>query len=112
VWLSPTGHTAFGVIHYNIPLPVSANFLLPFYLRAWRKDQGEATLLHKIEDPDLPGVRFVAEGGLYRTWSNLIVSGREGWSIYAGVLRAHPVDEPELAQAEAAREQTRVGLPE
>jgi hypothetical protein len=112
VWLSPSGHTAYGVIHFTLPLPVSANFLLPFYLRAWKKDQGEATLLSKVDDPALPGIRFVAEGGRYKTWSNLIVSGLEGWSIYAGVVRGQPILQPELDLAISAREHTHVGLPE
>jgi hypothetical protein len=111
-WISPSGHTAFGVIHFTLPIPLSANFVLPFYMNAWKKDQGESKLLLKESDPALPGIRFVAEGGLYRTWSNLIVDGRDGWSIYVGVLRAYDPDPAEMTLAEEARESTRVGLPE
>lgn len=111
LWISPSGRTAFGVIHFTLPLPVSANFVLPFYIAAWKRDQGEATLLRKENDGSLPGVRFVAEGGLYKQWANLIVSGRQGWSVYAGALRSQPVSEEELDLAGRAREETRVGLP-
>lgn len=112
VWLSPTGDTAYGIIHFRMPLPVSADFVLPFFLRTMKQDQGEAKLLSRSKDPTLPGVRFAAEGGLYRLNANLITSGLHGWTTYAGTLRDRPVNEAELALAIEAREATRVGLPE
>lgn len=110
VWLSPSGHTAYGVIHFSIPLPVSADFVLPFFLAEMKKSEGEATLLSKEKDPTLPGVRFVAEGGLYKMRGNLIVHGWEGWAIYAGTLRKEEVNPAELDLAQRARDHTRVGV--
>ncbi len=110
IWLSPTGKTAYGVIHFTMPLPVSAGFVLPVYMKAMAKSEGEATLISKQADPALPGVRFVAEGGLYRTRTNLMVHGAEGWAVYAGTVRNQPIDDAELALAIEAREHTRVGL--
>src|SRR5690606_6947596 len=117
VWLSPTGRTAYGVIHFALP-GIAEVFAIPYdwvlkgYLDEMRKDQGEAILLSKERDPDLPGLRFIAEGGLYRTYTNLIVAGSNGWAIYAGVLRGQPVLPDELKLAEHAREQTLIRLPE
>lgn len=108
-WLSPTGKTAYGVIHFKMPLPVGPDMALWGYLRAMKKAEGDATLLSKQSDPKLPGIRFVAEGGQYKTRDNLIVSGSEGWAIYAGTLRGQPEDPAELQLAEQARERTRVG---
>jgi hypothetical protein len=117
VWLSPTGKTAYGIIHFVLPgfadvFAVPMDWVLRGFLDEMRKDQGEATLISKVRDDNLPGMRFVAEGGLYRTYTNLIVAGRHGWAIYAGVLRAKPVAPEELELAEHAREQTLVRAPE
>jgi hypothetical protein len=111
VWLSPSGHTAYGVIHFSLPLPVGAEMVLPFYLKAMKKTEGEAILQRKERDPNLPGIRFVAEGGQYKTWTNLIVNGFEGWAVYAGAIRNQEIDPAELDLAKRAREHTRVGLP-
>ena len=111
VWLSPTGDTAYGVIRFSMPLPVGEDLALVGFLNQMKSHEGEANLLSKERDPNLPGLRFVAEGGLYTIRTNLIVSGWGGWAIYAGTLRKHPVRPEELDLAEAARESTRVGLP-
>jgi hypothetical protein len=108
VWSSPSDHTAYGVIHFSLPLPFSAEFVLPTFLAKMKEDQGEAILLEKYYDPTLPGVRFIAEGGLYKIRGNLITKGFQGWSIYAGTLRAEPINEAELKLAEKARENTRI----
>jgi hypothetical protein len=107
VWISPSGRTAYGVISFSLPWPVSAEFLLPFYLKQMEKSEGEAILLERLDDPNLPGVRFVAEGGMY---TNLITRGWRGWAIYAGTLRKEPIMPDELELAERARETTRIGL--
>jgi len=111
VWLSPTGDTAYGVIYFSMPLPLGLDTALWGFLHEMQKTEGEANLLSKFYDNHLPGFRFEAEGGLYRIRCNLMVGGFHGWAVYAGTLRAHPVNQPELRQAEAAREQTRVNLP-
>lgn len=109
VWISPSGHTAYGVIHFSLPLPVSADFVLPFFLKQMKKSEGESILISKEKDPALPGMRFVAEGGLYKMRSNLIVRGWQGWAIYAGTLRKEEINPAELDLAERARDHTLVG---
>ncbi len=111
VWLSPTGDTAFGVIYFDLPLPVGCNLALSGFIREMRKTEGEAKLISQKNDDDLPGIRFVAEGGLYTIRCNLTTSGFHGWAVYAGTLRMRGVNPPELALAEKAREQTRVDIP-
>jgi hypothetical protein len=108
VWLSPSGDTAYGVIRFTMPLPVGLDLALWGFMREMKRSEGEAVLISRESDPELPGLRFVAEGGLYRVRTNLLVHGRRGWAIYAGTLVAHPVNASELAQAEQAREWTRV----
>jgi hypothetical protein len=110
VWLSPTGDTAYGVIYFSMPLPMGVDTALWGFMREMKKTEGEANLLSKLTDGKLPGLRFVAEGGLYCIRCNLMVDGFHGWVVYAGSLRARPVNVKELKSAELAREQTRVNL--
>jgi hypothetical protein len=111
-WLSPTGQTAYGVIYFKLPLPVGQNLALNGFLSNMKKDQGDVTLLDRQDDPALPGIRFVAEGGRYLIRANLIVSNWEGWTIYAGTLRGGKVIPAELDFAVRAREHTQVGQPD
>ena len=100
VWLSPTGATAYGVIHFSMPLPVGQNLALSGFLTEMKHSEGEANLISRTDDPNLPGIRFVAEGGRYRLRANLIVDGWEGWAVYAGTLRNKAIIPEELDMAE------------
>ncbi len=106
VWISPTGNTAFGVIHFSLPIPVPPSIVLPFFLREMKRDQGEAKLLEKHSDDT--GLHFVCEGGLYKMRITMITQGFQGWAIYAGTLRAYPIEDSELHLAEQARDNTRI----
>jgi hypothetical protein len=110
-WISPTKRTAYGVVHFNLPLPVGPDLVLWGFMRHMSQHEGGATLLNKRYDPDLPGLRFEAIGGPYTIRVNLIARGFEGWAVYAGTLTNQPVDQKELQLAERARENTTVGLP-
>ena len=111
IWLSPTGHTAYGVIHFSLPWPVGPDLVLSAFLHEMQKQEGEARLLDKSSDPRLPGLRFEAQGTVYHLWGNLKVKGWEGWAVYAGSRTGEPILLPELELAAAARESTRVGTP-
>jgi hypothetical protein len=111
VWISPGGSTAYGVIYFNLPLPVGAGLAFGGFMDQMKKTTGEAIIISKAEDDQLPGYRFVADGGHYRIRCNLMTQGFHGWAIYAGSLRARPVNECEVKIAEEAREETRIGLP-
>jgi hypothetical protein len=109
-WISPSGSTAYGVIRINLPLPfVGPDTVLPRFLNQMRQTEGEARLISRRGDRDLPGIRFVAEGGQYRLRANLVTRGFRAWTVYAGTLRGRPEVADELNLAEAAREQTRIG---
>lgn len=112
IWLSPTGATAYGVIHFSMPLPAGLNLALAGFLNQMKKNKGEAVLLERQEDPTLPGIRFVAEDFTHVIHANLLVEGWEGWAVYAGTLRGGPINRDELDIAVRAREHTRVGRPE
>jgi hypothetical protein len=110
IWLSPTGSTAYGVIRFKLPLPLSPELVLQKgFLPEMKRTEGEATLLSSERDPALPGLRFVAEGGKHIVRTNLTTRGFKGWAVYAGTLRDKPEVPDELAIAELAREQTAVG---
>jgi hypothetical protein len=110
VWLSPTGATAYGVIYFNLPLPVGANLALMGFLDQMKRTTGEAIVISQTEDDQLPGYRFIADGGHYRIRCNLMTRGFHGWAVYAGSLRARPVNPDEVRVAEQARELTKIGL--
>ena len=110
-WVSPSGDTAYGVIRMRLPLPVGTDLVLWGFMNEMRKEEGEGTLLERRYDPDLPGARFVAEGGRYKIRVNLLTRGFTAWAIYAGSLRERPENPSEIALAELARESTLTGLP-
>jgi hypothetical protein len=107
VWISPGGSTAYGVIYFDLPLPVGKDIAFNGFISGMKNTSGEAILISKTEDSD--AVHFVADGGLYRIRCDLSVSGFHGWAVYAGTLRAKPVNLDELKIAEEARDKTRVG---
>jgi hypothetical protein len=109
-WISPSGHTAYGVIRMNLPLPfISADRVLTGFLDEMRQTEGEATLLSRTSDRRLPGLRFVAEGGQYKLRVNLVVRGFRAWAVYAGTRRDAQEVPAELDLAEWARELTKIG---
>lgn len=110
LWISPTGKTAYGVISIPLPLPVGTDLVFPFFMMEMRRSEGEARLLSREYDEHLRAVRFEADGKLYRIRSNLIVRGTQAWAVYAGTVRAQPVDDAELKLAVRAREHTVVGM--
>jgi hypothetical protein len=110
LWFSPTGDTAYGVIRFSLPLPVGADTVLWFFLRELRQREGEARLISKQQDPQLNGLRFVAEGGKYLVRTNLTTSGFHGWAVYAGTRRDRDIRQDELEMAELARENTETGV--
>jgi hypothetical protein len=109
VWLSPSGDTAYGVIRFELPLPLPVELVILGFISEMKRDQGEAKLLYSAPDKALPGLRFACEGGRYRLRGNMLVKGAGGWVVYAGTLRAREENQPELTIAELAREQTRTG---
>jgi hypothetical protein len=110
IWISPSGNTAYGVILMNLPWPVGPDWTLWGFLKHMKESEGEATVLSKQADPQLPGYRFVADGKKYEIRVNLIVQGSRAWAIYAGTVRNKPVVQNELELAQKARDHTRVGL--
>ena len=112
VWLSPTGRTAYGIIRFDLPLPVGPQFVLGAYLSEMKKREGRADLISKTYDEQIKGLRFEAVGGRYHTYTNLMTRGWHGWFVYAGTGTDRPADPAELALAVAARENTGLGKPE
>ena len=108
-WVSPTGDTAYGVIRFPLPLPVGEDLALWGFMREMKQTEGEAILLHKGKVPEKPGLRFEAEGGLYRIRGIIVTRGFGGWVAYAGTLRDHAIRLDELELAVQARENTAFG---
>jgi hypothetical protein len=109
VWISPSGRTAYGIIRIQMPLPVGNDAALWGFMMEMRRSEGEGLLLGRERDPQIDGIRFVAEGGRYLIRANLVTRGWIAWAVYAGTLRAHPVELDELLLAERARERTVLG---
>jgi len=81
------------------------------FLKHMEQSEGQATVLWKQADRNLPGYRFVADGDLYEIRTKLIVHNDYAWAIYAGTMRNQPIDPKELELAEKARDYTEVGIP-
>ena len=111
IWLSPTGDTAFGAIRFRLPWPVGPTLLMGRFLAEMRRVEQSATLLDKKDDPELPGIRFVAESDIHRVRVNLITHGFRGWAFYAGTNVGKVENAAELELAERAREASFPGLP-
>lgn len=111
VWVSPTGRTAYGVMHVNLPLPVGPDLALWGFINEMRRIEGEGRLLTRQTLPGESGLRFVAESTRYRMRGVLRSRGMTAWVVYAGTLRAEPEMPLELELAERARERTQVGPP-
>lgn len=109
VWVSPSGNTAFGIMRFALPLPMPHEPVLWVFMTEMRKSEGDATLLDKVWDRNLRGIRFQAEGGRYLVRTNFTIRGLTGWMAYAGTHRDQPVNEAELRQAVAAREGVQFG---
>ena len=117
IWLSPSGHTAYGVIYMALPLPAAfipggaETVLEEGFLPNMKKTEGKATLIGEVtDDPKRGGIRFVAEGGFYLVRAFLVLEGMHAWAVYAGTERSAPVNDNELKLAEQARERTVLGL--
>ena len=108
VWVSPSGSTAYGVIHFTLPLPVGEEIALRGFLSEMKRSEGEARLLSKNRDGER--LRFIAEGGKYRIRGILLTKAFQGWAVYAGTLRSASLAVDELALAVQARENTALGL--
>ena len=109
VWISPSGHTAYGIIHVMLPLPIGNDLALWGFLQTMKQNEGEATLISRRWDPNMNATRFVVVGGLYMVRVNLFVQGAQMWAIYAGTLRKEQIEPDELALAEEARDRTAIG---
>jgi hypothetical protein len=108
VWTSPTTHTAYGVLFFQMPFPVGHELALTRGLlpRMQSEAGGQLTLLSKMWDDKIEGIRFDVEVGQYRTRATLFVRGMQGWMVYAGTIRKQPTVDAELREAEQAREMT------
>jgi hypothetical protein len=94
------------VIRFRMPLPVPVELALVGFMAEMRRAEGEGRVLESKTDKNLPGLRFVAEGGRYKIRTNLRVRGSGGWAVYAGSLRSRAENMAELVQAEQSREAT------
>jgi hypothetical protein len=117
IWISPSGHTAYGVLFVSLPFP--AGFIpvryrlervLDGFLGEMKRHEGRADLIERVDVPDQDGIRFVAEGGQYRVHANLLVRGARAWFIYAGTRQNQSLIPAELSIAERARDETKVDV--
>jgi hypothetical protein len=106
IWVSPSGATAYGVVHFMLPWPVGPDLALGGFISAMRKSEGDAQLVE--QHPDSRGIAFVADGGRYHMRALLIVQGWEAWAIYSATLRGQPTAADELKLAELAVSHTEV----
>jgi hypothetical protein len=113
LWISPSNDTAYGIGHFNLPLPVGLigiDRVLQGIVDDMASKEKSATVVSRQTDPNLPGLRLEIKGGLYDVRANLIVSGWEGWFVYASTSNDDPTQQKELDLAQLARDHTIVGV--
>jgi hypothetical protein len=108
VWVSPTGKTSYGVIHFTMPLPLGNSVALSGFLSELKRNEGDARLISKTKLDN--GLAFVAEGGRYHVNGIILTRGSAGWAIYAGTMRKGPVALDEIPLAVQARDSTIPGV--
>ncbi len=108
VWVSPTDGTAVGVIRFSMPLPVGYDIAVWGFMEEMKAREGSAELIQQSWDIESQAMRFVADGGLYRVRVKMIVSGFNGWAIFAGTKTDRPINEDDLKKAIIARDSVRV----
>src|SRR5438874_1583713 len=64
VWVSPSGRTSYGVIHFTMPLPLGQGVALAGFLGEMKGSEGDAHLISRQATDK--GLAFLAEGGRYR----------------------------------------------
>jgi hypothetical protein len=106
IWISPSGSTAYGVVHFKLPLPVGPDLALTGFMSAMQKSEGNAQLVE--QHPNGRGIAFVADGGQYHMRGQLIVKGWEAWTIYSATLRGKPTNADELKLADLAAARTEI----
>jgi hypothetical protein len=104
VWVSASGRTSYGVIHFTMPLPLGNSIALAGFLSELRRNEGDARLISKTPLDDR--LAFVAEGGRYRVNGIILTRGTSGWAVYAGTLRSGPLALDEISLAVHARDST------
>ena len=90
----------------------SSEKALRYVLSEMKRVEQSGTLLSKEDDPELPGIRFVAQSDIHKVRVNLTTYGFRGWAFYAGTNVGQPDNPAELKLAERAREASSPGLPE
>jgi hypothetical protein len=90
---------------------VGPTLLLGRFLAEMRRVEQSAALISKEDDPELPGIRFIAESRIHRVRVNLTTHGFRGWAFYAGTNVDKVENKAELELAERAREASSPGLP-
>lgn len=104
-WISPSGHTACGILYFKLPFPVGHEMAFRHgFLAEMKHAEGVANVLEKRWDPEIEALRFVVESRLYHVRANFFVRGWEGWMFYAGRKLGQPIDEQEMSLAEQVKE--------
>lgn len=110
VWLSPSHKTAYGVIHFTMPVPWAPDdVLMQNFLDDMKKQEGSAQLITQTTNATLGVVQFLAVGGEYTVRTNMFKGFFEGWFVYAATDTSETVVPDELEIAERARDHTKVG---
>lgn len=97
-WRAPSGNTAVGVAHVNMPLPFDAGAVVWFAKHRYAKQSEDGRLLGQWVDA-LGRSWFEAENHKYHVRGFVVTKGFEAWICYSGFKTQEPIDTSELALA-------------
>lgn len=97
-WRSPSKHTAVGVVHIRLPLPLSPKVVLWFAKGEYTKKKEGGKLLGEWTD-ELGRHWFEAENNTYHVRGYCLAQGFEAWIIYSGYRSDEPPNPSEISLA-------------
>jgi hypothetical protein len=106
LWVSPTKATAYGVVSFDLPLPLGPGWTLPGFIAETQRVVGPTRLVSSSKDENSGGVQFAADLPLYKLEGVLWTRGFTGWVTYVSTEKSVPLQEAEYKAATTARDET------
>lgn len=97
-WRSPSTHTAVGILHATLPLPLSADAVVWLARREYSRKENDGKVLGQWTD-SLGRAWFEGENDRYHARGYVVVKGFDAWFVYCGYRIKYPPDLAEISVA-------------
>ncbi len=100
-WRSPSAHTAMGVIHIHLPLPLGGKAVTWLAKQEYARRASDGKVLAEWDD-DLGRHWLEGENAKYHLRGYVITRGFDGWAVYLGYKITEPPEMSEISLASRA----------